>query len=387
MQQTVYWRVVMFRRLGLGALFLSSCIGVTSLNANTSQVFYPAAFQNPAAMQHIHDTRMVSGIFFPNINFKFTGTVLGRHGTIKSNNTLFFPYFVGAHRVQERVVLGVDVSNPILGYTTWPVNGFQRALSVTTIVESYEVTPKMSISLNSKLAIGGSFRYLNVYRGQLDYTVLNSLVTNHGTGQGIGGTVGFWWMINPQTFLDFSYFTPIKFALHGTSTSGPFISTNLRTNSLLISPGTYILNLLHVFGPKFSLFGKFAYSCWDTKRLILKNVAIGLQPTVLNLNLHHTFMGSAGFRYQPYSKLAFNALAGYDQAWTGATHNSLTFPFGNLWFGGLGLEIKFTDLAWIKLFAGQGRSSRPKVNNPPAFVNGINKSIYTWGDISGVVNF
>ena len=379
-----YIGVVMFRRLGLASLFFLSC----QLTANTTQVFYPASFQNPAAMQQIKDTKMVSGVFFPNVNFKFTGKVAGRHGTVKSNNTLFFPYFVGAQRIVDRVVLGVDVSNPILGYVTWPVNGFQRALSVKTIVESYEVTPKISISLTKKLAIGGSFRYLSVYRGQLDYTVLNSLVTNNGTGHAVGGTVGFWWMINPQTFLDFSYFTPIKLSLHGTSTSGPFIRTNLRTNSLVFSPATFILNLLHVFGPKFSLFGKFAYSCWNpTKRLILYNTALGFQPTVLNLNLHNTYMCSVGGRYQPYSRLAFNALAGYDQAWTDSKHNALTFPFGNLWFGGLGIEIKFAQLAWLKIFAGQGRSSHPKVQNPPAFVNGTNKSIYTWGDISGVVNF
>lgn len=356
--------------------------------ANPVQFFYAASYQNPAKMIHTKDSRLVGGVIIPNIYDRFKGTALGVKGHVKTNYALAFPYMMSEQRFTDRIVCGLDVSNPVLAYILWPVNGFQRAFGIDTIVNSYELAPKISVGITENFALGASFRYLNLYRAELNYSVLGNFLMNRATGDGFGGAVGFWYKLWCKTFIDFSWFSPINSTVHGVSVSGRAVNTHFFASSLKYAPSTFILNIAHIFNERYSGSIKLAYSLWHSvRRLILNNTAIGPNPMIINLDWKSTINASVYGRIQYVPKFAILGLFGYDQSPVNASNNFVFLPLGHVFYGGAGFEYRFNDIAVFQVIAGQARQAQPKIHAPAAFINGSNLGLYTWVDISSTLAF
>lgn len=370
------------------AIFAFVVIVSQNAYANSVQFFNPASYQNPARMNATQDTHMQAGALFTSVYGRFTGNVLGNSGTIKSNQLLLFPYITFAHRLTDRVVGGMDICNPILGYINWPINGFQANFGVNANLLSYEVAPKMSIRLTDKFAIGGSLRYFNLWRTELNYSVLNSYMVNRGTGDTWGGSVGIWYMFNPKNFADLSYFTPLKVTLRGTSVSGPLVNRDFKFLPFTYSPGTIVLNYAHIFNARFLAAAKVTYSFWNVcKALVLKGVVLGPETTSFILNWKNTFMANLFGRVQTTQRTAFMALVGYDQSLVNSGNNVVAFPIGDLFYAGIGGEYRFHEKGVLQLFLSQGRVWRPKIHNPPGLVTGVSLPRYTLVDVSSTFDF
>jgi long-subunit fatty acid transport protein len=371
-----------------GAGLALATLFVQQVSANGLQFWNVATFQNPASMQETQGRHLVSGILVPDFYEKFHGTVLGTEGTVKSNNILTLPYITFSDRLNCTFVGGLDYSNPTLAYVLWPVSGFQAPVAVDAIIQTNEITPKLSIAINDKFAIGFSFRYLNIWRAELNYDVFGNFLTNRGKGNGFGAAAGFWWMINPRTFLDVCYFSPIRVTTHGDSVSGVFFKTNTKSRPFNVLPMTFVLNLAHVFTSKFSGSIKLAYSHWHPdKQLVLDNTAIGMDPLILTLNWRDTFMGMASGRYLVHPKAAFLAIVGYDMSPSNPRNNILIFPVENLPFGGFGGEYMFAPNSWLKVFAALAQGNSPKIHNKAQFTEGKATVRVAWLDVSATVNF
>jgi len=359
-----------------------------SVAANQVQVFYPASYQNPAKMAHTKDSRLVGGVFIPNVYDKFKGTILGTKGSTKTNYALAFPYMMLEQRFSDRVVAGFDVSNPLLAYILWPANGFQAAFGIDTILNSYELTPKISVKITDNFAVGASFRYLNIYRAELNYDVLDFFLMNRATGEGFGGAVGCSYTLCQKTIFDFCFFSPISSKVNGRSISGPFVNSEFFASNFKYCPTTYILNILHVFNQTFLASLRIAYSLWHgDQQLVLNNVAIGPNPTILNLEWKNTVNAALYGRIQAVKKFAILGLFGYDQSPVNSGNNAVLLPLGHVFYGGAGGEYRFNSCAVFQVFAGQARTMRPKIHNPPLLVNGTNLALYTWVDISSTITF
>ncbi len=369
------------------AFALSFLISQTS-SANSVQFFNPASYQNPARMNTTQDTHLLTGAMFTNVYGRFSGKILGNYSTIKTNHTLLFPYIMFAHRLNDRVVCGMDVYNPILGYISWPVNGFQQNFGIDANLLSFEVAPKISIRLTEKFAIGGTLRYFSLWRTELNYAVQGSYMINKGIGDNWGGTIGIWYMYNPKNFADLSYFTPIKVTLRGTSASGLLVDRSFKFLPFTYSPGTIVLNLTHIFTDKFLAAAKICYSFWNVcKALTLQNVVLGPRTTSFILNWKNTVMANIFTRYQTSQKTAFMTLVGYDQSLVRSSNNVVAFPIGDLFYAGIGGEYRFHEKAVLSLFATQGRVWRPKIHNPPGLVDGVSLPRYTVIDLSSTFDF
>lgn len=370
-------------------LFLLS---LTSLSSNAIQFFHPATYLNPAAMVEIKTNNLKAGFIAPNIYNKFEGKVLGVKGSVTTDNTPLLPYVLLTHRISEKFVAGLNLSYPVLSYINWPADGFQQVLGITTIVKAYEIAPKLSYSFTSKFSVGAAFRYLDFFNTQINYSVAGSYLANNCGGVGFGGSVGFWYMFNPNNFLDFSYYTPIKSTLKGSSASFRFRNPNFEIGSFTYAPGTFVLNLKHIFTKKFVAAVKVAYSCWSPdKEIVLKNVAIGPNPTILPSKWSDTVFASLFGRYQTSPKFAISGLFGFDQSLVEASNNSISLPISNLFFAGLGGEYRFAPTGWFSLFVGQARGYNPDTRNPsnsvPGPADGKNRAIYTWVDMNSSVYF
>lgn len=359
-----------------------------ALSANSVQFFNVATYRNPSAMQQTRDTTLESGALLTNVYNKFKGNVLGVDGKIKTDNTLLFPYGHFYHRLSEKFVVGVDVSNPVLGYILWPIDGFQANFGVDANLLSYEIAPKLSVAFSPKFAIGASLKYFSLWRTELNFAVQNSYMTNRGTGDSFGASFGFWWMINPFNFFDACYHTPINVTLKGTSVSGLVVNPDFKFLKFKYSPGTLLFNYVHIFTPKILVAAKVTYSFWTPDaQLILQNVALGPNPTVFNLRWRNTWSASLFGRFLATQKAAFLTIIGYDQSLVNSGNNTVGFPIGNLFFAGLGGEYVYNEKASVKLMLSQGRVWRPNLHFPAGLVDGTSNAIYTLLDFGATIRF
>lgn len=371
-------------KLGLGVFFLVSS---QNLVGESIQYLYPASYQNPAMMQMTTiNTHSSSGIFVINLNEKLKGTVLGVKGHVKSVNTPLYPYFLNSHRFTTRFVFGLDFSNPVIGQTTWPANGFQKAFGINSVIEAYEITPKVSINLHERFTIGASFRYLNIYNVRLDYSVLGRFVSTYAKSQSAGAAVGFLCELFSHIYFDFCWFTPIHAAVHGTSVSGTLVNTHLKSNKLVATPSTFSFNFARAFfNNKFMMSAKVFYSIWSpNKRLVLKN-AVFSNPTILQLGWRNNVSLLVHARYQFVPKAAFLAVGGYDTSVASASNNHIFLPFNNLYTYGGGLEWQFAPRSWVRATVGQSCGDTPKLEN--VFYTATSTAKYTWGNLEMNVNF
>lgn len=369
------------------------CLNHSLLQANGIQYFQPATYVNPALLQLTQGSQSTAGVVVTNIYNKFSGSVGGVSGTVSTNNTPLFPYFLFSHRLSERVVGGLDVTHPLLTYITWPVNGFQAPSAINTIVKAYEITPKLSFSVTPKFALGISFRYLDLYNVQLSFAPLGFYLQNNVSGVGYGGSFGFWYMFNPKTFFDLSWFSPICSTLRGSSALGSATSDRVKVDSFQYAPNTFVANLTHSFTDRFLVLAKLAYSYWSPdKKLVARHLAAPVpSPFVIPLNWKNTWMASLFGRYQAWAKFAFSGVIGFDESIVTASYNLVGLPIGNLFCAGIGGEYRFTQTAWMKLMIGQARSYRPAFHNAadvtPAPAHGSSYERYSWADFNTSVAF
>lgn len=367
---------------------IAALLIASNFYGNSVQFFNVATYKNPAAMQRTADTNLETGALLTNVYNKFKGNVSGVEGTIKTDNTLLLPYGIFSHRLSSKIVAGVDVSNPVLGYILWPINGFQKNFGIDANLLSYQISPRLSFAITDKFSLGVSLQYFSLWRTELNYAVLDSYMVNRGTGDSWGGSVGFWWMINQTNFFDACYYSPISVTLKGTSASGLFVNSNFKFLNFKYSPGTLLFNYVHIFTQRILVSANLTYSFWNVdKELILKNTALGPNPTVFTLDWKNTFSASLFGRFQTTQKTALMLIAGFDESLVNSGNNVVSFPIGNLFFGGIGGEYLYNEKAGLKLMLSQGRVWRPKIHNPPGIVDGTSNAVYTLLDFGVNIRF
>jgi long-chain fatty acid transport protein len=355
--------------------------------SNAMQVFSPVTFNNPARMQTTQNTHLQSGAYYLNLYERYSGKVFGGpYNTIKSNHNLLFPYALFAHRLDDRFVGGMDISNPTNAYAIYPANGFQSNLGVEVSLLSYELAPKLSVKIHDRVALGVSLRYMSLWRGEINYAVSNAVMVNQIKGDTWGGSVGIWGMINPTNFVDLAYFTPMKFTARGTSFSGFLVNRNLKL-PLTYSPGTLIFNYTHIFNPTYLATWQVAYSFWNAnKHLVIINPVLGPQKTIFNLNWHNTFMVNMFNRVQTTERTALMVIVEYDQSLVDAFNNFVIYPIGDTYSAGIGGEYRFSDKGVLQLLGMQGRSWRPKVHNT-GLSDGVALPRWTIVNLSCIIDF
>lgn len=356
--------------------------------ANSFQYWWPETFKNPATMDKVKGSHVESGVFIPRFYQEFTGRVGATHGHVKGHKVLYLPYNLFAHRLGCRFVGGIDLTNPLLFYTVWPSNSFVRPLGFEALTNTFEVSPKLSYKINDHWAIGASLRYVNIIDAQLNYTVLNRYVFNRGKASTYGCSVGVMWTYSPKWIIDLSYFSRIQATIRGTSISNTTTNRAFHTNSFIFGPDCGILNIMHIYNRKFLMNLKVTYSYWHpNKKLLLNNVAAGLNPTILITKQKNIWHGSLYGRYQTGGRAAIFGAVGYDEALTRTAQNSPAFPTGTVYFFSGGGEYRFSKAGWLSLQVGQGRSHSPKIGSPPGIAKGSWFGLYTWIDAKARIDF
>lgn len=376
------------QRIGLiFSLFIASLlltIGMVPRSwGNSTQLFIGINYDNPALLNLVKDKQIITGMVLADIYHKFNGVVAGVPGRAVSAQVLPYPYFRYAARLSERLVLGLDLTTPYANAIKWPLASFIIPASTTTLVNTYEIIPKMSYKINDRwiFGLGLNAIWFNVNAFDVFVPGVGYLV-NRGNSWGYGWEAGLQYILNAMTFIDASYFSRIRQNPHGESFVATLLSTNFNGSPFTFSPATYMLQLIRLLSENWVGGIKVAYSVWDTDTLFINNTALGS----FNIRLYprNTWMASVFSHYHFNTHWGIIGALGFDQSPVPPRGNIVAFPASNLYFIALGPSYKFcTGKCEAKFVAGAAFGSSD-IRRPTYFGNV--KDRYPFADVSLTLN-
>lgn len=270
-------------------------------------------------------------------------------------------------RVHPRVVVGMDVSDPVNGNIF-----FNKGIAegAKTIYRMKNYGPKVSFKVLDNLAIGGGLDVTQVYRGRIGFSIpwedgavanINAKTISHAH---LGWNVGVLYKPMPTTIIGASYHSkqnmniPVdteittpggeKFTSHGTIYAP--------------TPDVASLNVTQIFSRKFlvSLTGRFIH--WK----IVKNFKLTNAPLTdtlrFPLNYKNAWSLQAVGRYKFAEKWAGLLAFEYDSSLQAAPFSTIGLPAYSVWIGGVGVQYMPTKNVQAQLVYGFAYSN-PKIRN------------------------
>lgn len=218
---------------------------------------------NPAMLNSVKKMEFILGCDLVNPRLKFEGTSIGGTGSVTSDEYDPLPYGRFAYRVSPKVVLGFSVTEPYYAHIDWG-DSILKYVSIRTSVRTTRYEPQISYQVTDSLALGFSFEITHFYDYNLDWAAPGfGRVDNISSATNYGFSAGFFYVINPCTFIDAAYHTNGGlFPLTGSSSS----ESGLSTNNFIINgedPPVAYLELIRVVNSKLTVGGKIFYSRWS----------------------------------------------------------------------------------------------------------------------------
>jgi long-chain fatty acid transport protein len=286
----------------LAVLSLSGAIALTaftSAHATSYQIFTNIGFTNPASINSIKKEELILGGLVINSRFHFTGTASGVRGSTTSRTEDFLPYGRIAMRFSPKWVGTFDITQPYFTDIQYPRSSFINEFATETFIRDTNFSPKISYQATERLALGAGLDINNLYNGQLNFVIQPlGVMTNKADSWAYGFDLGLFYVINPATFFNLSYYSAIVHHAGGVSTWGPFRNNHLSADVKL--PATTIANVIRMLSPVWALSATLRYSQWDKVRFtVLQNTALpgGATITVPD-HFYNNFSAQLGTHYQ-----------------------------------------------------------------------------------------
>lgn len=291
--------------------------------ANAIQYFIGLNYNNPAELFKVKDNEFILGGNVLNPMMKFNGISINANtfgyeqGVAKTNTLGFLPYGRLAHRVNERLVLGVDVTEPYYSNINWGNDSVLRYVSTQTRITDYDISPRASWSVNKSLYLGAGLNFNLLRDSQVNFAVpVNTLeygnLINQSRASGVGYDLGAYYAVNPTNFVGLSYFSAFNLNLTGTSYIQGTSLTNSNHSSPAPLPATFGLSYTHLLSKTWLASFQVFYSDWSSfESLLLKSTVVG------DFNFIANYHGSAvliGVLRNQYSeKLGVTLIAATDR--------------------------------------------------------------------------
>jgi long-chain fatty acid transport protein len=145
--------------LHLMSTAILTMLGLTA-HANVIQYFAGISYNNPSELFKVNKDLLVAGSANSYADLGFTGSVLDfnnfqyNSGISHSKTFTPLPYGRLAHRLNDKTVIGVDVTEPFNSNLNWGTDTFTRFANTQNYLTDVDVSPKIAYSLtkNCKLA-------------------------------------------------------------------------------------------------------------------------------------------------------------------------------------------------------------------------------------------
>lgn len=297
------------------ALLCLPIIGCSTLaHSSAYQTFLGLNYSNPAELSNTKNYQLIVGgdEVFQDVTYRGTyQNAAGKvtYGSAKSGPNDYLPNGRIAFRVNDRVVFGVDVTQPLYTDFQYPKNSFIRNASITTYLRTTEFSPRVAWKATDKLSLGVGFNAMYAYAAELSTWLASGPISAQFTNQGnptwgYGMNMGLFYAVKKGTYVGFSYFSKVGIrGKSGVSTWGPFVSEQYNT-STLIAPETYNLNLTQYVSPTWLFNAILRYNVWNPQSaLYLNDTAIPKPRSTVTFTQNYF----NAFRYALSTKYEFNS--------------------------------------------------------------------------------
>lgn len=320
--------------------------------AAASQILNDIFFLNPAEMSLVNQTKWIAGNLFIDSSFTFTGVSTGKQGKAHSNTNNCLPYGVGVYRLNERWVVGVNVSPSAYANVQWPYSSIVSDLSTTTKVLYYRTGIQSSYQFTDKFAIGIGFNVENNMNLELDLFRPNvGNQTNKVSGTTYTGDVGLLYKITPRHAFIMSMFTPINTLGTGTSTDNIQKTYNFRLN--IIEAIVIYAGFQHQWTDKWYFSEKLYWSGWDMeKHLNFRNTTTGTY--YIPTHWRNVVSVELITRYKTSEKLSLLGATIYESNANPTTTNAIGYPLAATTYLSAGVDIRLSNPLSIQLLYGYG---------------------------------
>lgn len=370
------------------ALGLLTVLNVNA-HANVYQFFTGLSFANPSEMFRIKENEFIIGGTIPDVTMHFTGSSFNGNtlgygqGAATSHTAALTPYGRIAHRFNERLVLGVDITEPYYANVNWGNNSVLRYVTTKVRLTDVDISPRASWQVNKRFYIGGGLNFNSMSNTQLNFAVpvsatQYSTLTNKLAAFNTGYDLGAYFIINKSNFVGMSYFSSIQMNLSGTSQLGARSNPNL--SSPLKIPATTSLSYTHLFSPTWLTNLQFFYTQWGVfQNIYLTNTALG-RNLVIPSRYYSSYAVVGAVRNQFSEKLGLTLIGVADKNPVPERFRSPGLPADNKYFIGLSGDYKLNKITTVQLIYGHGFSNSI-INTSRTLPNGQKASL-THGNIS-----
>lgn len=350
------------------------CMFALSAHANVIQYFAGISYNNPSEIFKVKNYELLLGGTGSYADLKFEGSVLNfntfqyNSGVNHSRTYTVLPYGRIAKRLNQKIVVGLDVTEPFNSNLNWGSDAFTRYAATQNYLTDVDVSPKISYSVTQQLQIGAGLNFNFLTNNEVNWAFPTGQTTyanliNKSSSFGLGYDLGATYIFNQTNFLGLTYYSKIKQNTQGTSVLGANFSDNFLFSFNM--PATTILSYVHIFNRKWLINLQAIQSEWDANQFArLFNTAAPAPFTNFTFDMHFSKSYSfiAAVRNQITDKLGLTFAGMIDD---GPEHDHLrtiVFPSDTQYFLGLVGDYHFTDQTSIELLYGKAFSN-PSIQN------------------------
>ncbi|WP_419419073.1 OmpP1/FadL family transporter [Legionella sp. D16C41] len=338
------------------------CVASINVHANVLQYFTGLSYSNPAELFKVKKNDFIIGgtVMYADIDFK------GRQfnfntsdydvGSSDSKQTSLLPYGRIANRLNDKLVFGVDVTEPFHSNLKWGPNAVTRYASTETLMTDIDVSPRASVSLSQSVYIGGGLNFNFLKNNEANWalpsgeTTYNTLI-NRSYGFGLGADIGLYYMFNKTNFFGAAYYSSIKQKARGESLFGLNINTNHKFYFRM--PATTILSYTHLFSKDW-LINLLAYrSEWNANQIARVRDTAAPPPTPKDFAFNMKYDVSWAFvglvRHQISEKTGLALISAYDDGPEQPQYRPLNFPSDKQYLLGFVADYKATATTSLQL--------------------------------------
>ena len=247
--------------------FVINQLCATGVYSAATQILSDNFYSNPAELNRVEKTQTIIGNLLLNPVAQFNGAVLGVSGAAKSNVNDSLPYLLTGFRINDKVVVGLNITPSGYGHLSWPMDSFVAYDSTVTKVLYYRFGFQSEYQFSEKLSLGIGFNLEWNKLAELNFIVAGSgNQINKVSGLNYTGDLGLYYKINPKLFLSIAGYTQVNTYGYGTSSLGAVVNNNLSLN-LTEAPVIYV-GLESFINDLWFLEGKIYWSGWPIQRNI-----------------------------------------------------------------------------------------------------------------------
>ena len=351
-------KVLISSLLGLSIV---SCMSM--VHAQSYQRYTNINYSNPAALRIVKNYQIMLGGSTILFNAQFNGSFGGTPGSITSRTTNFLPYGRIAVRLNPRVVVALDITQPLFLDFDYPSPSFIDTASIKTRLRSVDYSPRVSWAVNDQLSLGAGLNFNNVYDATFTFRVAPlGTLANRGSSWGLGWNVGALYSPKLGTYAGLSYYSKIVQHISGKSTWGPLV--NNYNKASIPAPAVINASLTQFVSKKWLFNANVRYVFWDTLRYLnIQNSALpGANKTItIPEFFYNNFVYSLGTKYdinETWSALGYVEVNPKPQA---LAYRGLGFVSSTAFIFGVGGEYTIQEGLKAKFTYGHS-SAVPQIN-------------------------